>query len=285
MNQQNFSLADTIILAGSGRSGTTWLGNIIAANPNMRILFEPFDPRRVPQVETLPLFAYARPNGDYPQWAEAVGPVLTGQVENEWINRQGGKRWWAGRRLVKTIRANLMLAWLDCTFYPKIVFTTRHPAAVVLSRVKLGWDAHLDNFLSQPELVTDYLDPFVDVILAAKTPVQQHAAAWCIENFIPLQQMRAHNWIFCTYESLYRHPEAEADRVLTGLGIRKSWFTRRAINRITMVARPDSAIVQKKDPLTDWQQRLTPTEIDDILRMLDTFGITLYGIEPEATLS
>jgi len=272
-------MRDTIILAGSGRSGTTWLGNIIAANPNVRILFEPFDPRRVPPVRGLPLFAYARPEGDYPRWTEIVAPVLAGQVDNDWINRQG-KRWWAWRRLVKTIRANLMLGWLDRTFHPKIVFTTRHPAAVVLSRVKLGWEAHLDDFLVQPELVADYLEPFVDVVLAAKTPVQQHAAAWCIENLIPLRQMAAHNWIFCTYENLYRNPAAEANRVLTGLGIRQSWFTRRAINRITMVARPDSAVIKQKDPLTDWQHRLTPAEIDDILRMLDIFGLTLYGSDP-----
>ncbi|MEM8863884.1 MAG: hypothetical protein AAGD96_36710, partial [Chloroflexota bacterium] len=59
------SLQDkTIVLAGSGRSGTTWLGNIISANPNVGILFEPFDNRRVPDVLPLKLITYAREDGN-----------------------------------------------------------------------------------------------------------------------------------------------------------------------------------------------------------------------------
>jgi hypothetical protein len=273
--------SQSILLAASGRSGTTWLGNIVAADPNTRIFFEPFDPRRVPAAACLPLRAYARPEGSYPEWESLVGKVLRGEIENEWINRQG-RRWWAQRRLIKEIRANLMLAWIDRRFHPKIVWMTRHPCAVVNSRVKLQWEAHLDVFLAQPELVEDYLQPFLPVIQEAQTQVQKHAVAWCIENLVPLQQSHHHNWIFCTYEELYRQPEAEANRILQALGLRKNWFTSRAIHRITMTARSDSAVVNQRDPLLQWQEELSDPEIEDVLRTVSAFGIHLYEDEPTA---
>lgn len=272
----NSDPAQTIILAGSGRSGTTWLGNIIAASPSMRIIFEPFDYRHVPAASVLPLRAYARPTESYPDWAAFVGQALRGQLDNEWVNRQGRRRW-AWQRLVKAIRANLMLGWIDHTFHPKIVFTIRHPCAVVLSRVKLQWDTHLDVFLGQPQLVADYLEPFVEVINRAQTPLQQHTVTWCIENLVPLRQLPDYDWIFCSYEQLYRNPQPEAERVLAGLGLRQSWFTRRAITKVTMVARPDSAILSNEDPLTAWKNKLTAQEIDEILGIVNQFGIDLYS--------
>ena len=267
---------DTIILAGSGRSGTTWLGNIIAANPNVRTIFEPFDYRRVPEAACMPLRPYARSQELYPEWAEFVDNVFAGKIQNEWTTRQGN-RWWATRNFVKAIRANLMLGWLDQTFQPRIVLTTRHPCAVILSRMKLDWVTHLDVFLNQPQLVADYLAPYLDLIHGAQTEIQKQAVMWSIENLIPLHQMADYNWTFCTYEEMYRHPAAEAKRVLNELGIRQTWFTKRAIRKVTMVARPESAVITGQDALTVWQQQLPTGDIAEILRIVDAFGIRLYG--------
>ena len=288
--QRNCDPSHTIVLAGSGRSGTTWLGNIITANLNISIIFEPFDYRHVPQAAVLPLFAYARPRENYPQWQPFVQQALCALLQNDWVNRQG-HRWWAYKRLVKTIRANLMLAWIDRIFHPRIVFMTRHPCAVILSRIKLRWETHLDVFLEQPQLMADYLDPFVELIEEAKSDVQKHAVMWCIENLIPLRQSQDHslpfgsNWLFCTYEQLYSHPQAEADRILRRLGIRKTCFTQRAINRHSIVTRPGSALLHGQNPLVEWQNRLSKQEIEDILKIVEAFGIELYNSNPMPNLT
>lgn len=277
MNWRNS--ANTILLAGSGRSGTTWLGNIIGANPGTRIIFEPFDRRRVPQAKDLPLRPYARPDGRYPHWYDFVGDVLTDQIGNDWTNQQRSG-WWARRLLIKEIRANLLLGWIDHCFHPRIVLMTRHPCAVVLSRVRLGWETHIDELLSQPELVEDYLSPYIDVIDAAETAVQRHAVMWCVENLVPLHHLSVSKWVFCTYENLYRQPEIEARRVLQALGIRYSWFSRRAVRQISRVTRPDSPLVAARDPLTSWQHELGDGEIEDVMSIVRAFGITLYGEGP-----
>lgn len=276
--------SQAIILAGSGRSGTTWLGNIMAANPNIRIIFEPFDRRRVPDAASVPLRPYARVGDKHPAWELFVRQVLCGRIHNEWVDQQG-KRWWATRCLVKTIRATLLLGWIDHLFHPRIVFMTRHPCAVVLSRVKLKWESHLDVLLAQPQLLTDHLEPFVDLIHGAQTEVQKQAVLWCVENLVPLHQLREHNWVFCTYEQLYRQPQAESERILQAVGICKTPLTQRAIRQVSMVTRPDSALLTQGDPLTDWQRHLSTQDIDSILNIVQQFGITLYTDRVEPDLS
>lgn len=275
-----FSLnpAQTIILAGSGRSGTTWVGNVLAAAPTMRIIFEPFDRRRVPEAADIPLFPYLRPHAA-PPWGTVVNLVLRGQLRNPWV-LQDGDRWWGWRGLVKSIRAGGMLAWIDRHFAPPIVYMLRHPCAVILSRMRLGWETHLDVFLAQPDLINDYLDSYLDLIHGARTEIERQAVQWALENIVVLRQREAHRWTLLTYEEFYTNPEAEAERVLHCLGLRKSWFTHRAMQRITQVTRPDSPLHQGKSPLLDWQAHLAPAEIETILRTAHAFGITLYDAGP-----
>jgi hypothetical protein len=46
---------DSILVAGTARSGTTWLGDILAG-ANGRILFEPFHPQKVAAMAHLSYF-------------------------------------------------------------------------------------------------------------------------------------------------------------------------------------------------------------------------------------
>lgn len=281
MTDQPFK--QTIILAGSGRSGTTWLGNILAAQPTTRIIFEPLDYRRVPEAVVFPLRPYARPLADYPQWQPVLAQILAGELHNEWVDREQSK-WWpkflTTRRLVKEIRANLLLGWISEQFGCPIVYVTRHPCAVVYSRMKLGWKTHLDVFTAQTELLTDYLAPYQELILGAETAVQRHAVMWCIENLVPLRQMASYNWLFCTYESLCQQPEVEARRLLSQLGLPYNWLARRAVGRVSSVARADSAVIDARDPLRDWQYKLETADIDAIMHIVDAFDIHLYSADP-----
>ena len=54
----------SIILAGMGRSGTTWAGNIINYDQSYRILFEPFLPARVKEAKGFEYLQYLNPDCD-----------------------------------------------------------------------------------------------------------------------------------------------------------------------------------------------------------------------------
>lgn len=271
--------SQAIVLAGSGRSGTTWLGNIIAASPHVDTIFEPLDRRRVPEAGSLPLRPYARREEESPQLEAYLRQVLRGRVSNEWVNR-AGRRPWGWRTLVKTIRGTLLLDWIDRRYRPRIVYMVRHPAAVVLSRMKLGWDTHLDELLAQPTLVANYLEPHLDRLNGLRQPLEEHAALWAVENLVPLRQLPKRGWVFCTYEQLVAAPEAQSRRILRALGLRFTPLHRRALARVSPMVRAESAILQRRDPLRAWQDELKPAEVAEILTIVHDLGVTLYDEDP-----
>lgn len=264
----------TILLAGSGRSGTTWLAELIAAHPNVRVIFEPFDPRRVEAAAALGLHTYLRPGTRSFEREDFVRRVLEGRIANAWT-RQLGRRWWARRQLIKSIRANLLLGWLDDLFEVAVLYCVRHPCAVALSRAQLGWENHLDRYLVQRDLVSDHLEPYLDVIGAARSDLERHAAAWCIENLAPLRQMAARDWTLCSYEKMCREPNSEITRVYGRLGLGWSWLARHR-NVVAHTARPESAVVQGRDPVDEWRRRLSAAEIDAVCAIVRAFDIDLY---------
>jgi hypothetical protein len=270
----------TIVLAGSGRSGTTWLGNIIGADWNYRIIFEPFDARHVPEAKAagIPLRPYCSPGEECPALYDFVQHTLAGKLRNRWVDKQG-RRLWAWRFVLKTIRATLLLAWIDENFYPPIIYLIRHPGAVVASRCRLGWESHLDVFLSQPALMRDYLSPYKDVIKSATTEVQRHTVMWCMENIVPLRQLPRYDWIFCAYEHLYTEPLQETHRLLSRLGLKETRARLNAIGRLSHVTHKESALRKAGNILTGWKKDLSAQDIADMTAILRDFGIELYSVD------
>ena len=270
----------TIIVAGSGRSGTTWLGNIIAADLRFRTIFEPFNARRVPEAKAagISLRPYCPLGEECPSLYHFTQRALTGKLRNKWVDRQG-RRFWAWRFLLKTIRATLLLAWIDENFHPPIVYLIRHPGGVVASRCRLGWESHLDVFLSQPALVRDYLSPYKDVIKSATTEVQKHTVMWCVENIVPLKQLSRYGWFFCTYEHLYTEPMQETHRLLSRLGLKETRARLNAIRRLSHVTHKESALKKAENILTAWKKDLSAQDMADMTAILREFGIELYRMD------
>jgi hypothetical protein len=148
-----------VFVAGSGRSGTTWLSELLLSGTQRRYVFEPLS-RHVPQTAVFHrdlVKLYLRPDGEYPEHVAAMRDVLTGRVRNRWTERFN-RRIVAEGRLVKEIRANLLLGWLQTNFPGMpIVLLLRHPCAVAASFVREGWVGRLGDLLAQPDLVADHL--------------------------------------------------------------------------------------------------------------------------------
>ncbi|HSH00909.1 MAG TPA: sulfotransferase domain-containing protein [Anaerolineae bacterium] len=272
----------TIILAGAGRSGTTWLSQIIGANFNFQVVFEPFDSRVVPEAMPFGYHPYWPTQSKNEAWSQLIGQLGRGEIQNAWTQRLG-KRPFAWRYLIKTIRATALLPWLSHHFNYPTVFMMRHPCAVVLSRMKLEWDPHFDIYLNQPELMRDYLDPFREHLSAVKTDAQKHALMWCFENYVPYQHLNDYGWLFCTYEELVKQTEEEVKRLLEPLQIKSTWRTQKMMQRISPVTRKDSAILSNDKPLRAWQQKLSQKDIEDILALVKMFGFDIYNHDPLPT--
>ena len=262
-------------MAGTARSGTTWLGELIASQIPSRILFEPFNPDIVSDYSRFHYFQYIRPGTENPEFYSFAQKVFTGRIRNKWIDRQN-ERISSKVRLVKEIRANLALKWLHDNF-PEvpIIFIIRHPCAVVLSRLELGWatDRDIEPFISQPQLVEDYLGPHMDVIRSAVTSEEKHAVIWSVSNLVPLKQFGSDELKVVYYENLCTQPEIELSRVFETIGYQ---FSKSLVDRLTQpsqTTRAGSAIVAGTNKIEYWKKKLSRSQIDNILRIVQAFGL------------
>jgi hypothetical protein len=273
-------LRRTLLVAGTARSGTTWLAELIASQIPSRILFEPFNPELVPDYRRFHYFQYMRPGTEDPEFHGFARKVFTGKIRNQWIDGHN-ERIISKFRLVKEIRANLALKWLHDDFPDvPILFIIRHPCAVVLSRMELGWatDQDIEPFVSQPKLVEDHIGPYLDLIRSAVTSEEKHAVIWSVSNLVPLKQFSSNEFKVVYYEDLCRHPEAELPGIFETIRHQFSDPLVGIVDRPSQTARVDSAVVAGADKIENWKKKLSPVQIDNVLRVVQAFGLDhLYG--------
>jgi hypothetical protein len=274
---------NTIFIAGSGRSGTTWLSDIINSRNEFRYLFEPFHRAKVKCVRHFEEKQYLRPDNPDPAYVDPVRAILAGNVPDWWANHYNTKLI-ARKRLIKDIRANLLLKWMHVQF-PEvpIVFMLRHPFPTVTSIVKLGWDARveLDSLFRQPALLDDYVRPFEDWLGYVENDFERWMLIWCIENYVPLKQFRPGELYLMFYETLVADPLAESRRLLDHLHIPVTDALHTTINTPSATSRGSSAVVSGGDPLAAWRATISDTQAARALTIMKVFGLDrVYGDQP-----
>lgn len=210
----------TIMVCGSGRSGTTWIGDVIASMTKSRVLFEPFILDKSGEYQlgylTRVDLDSRRERPHYISPASSIDPfigkriasVIFGDHRCGWVN-QNLKPGIYLRRLVKEIRVNLFLATI-AELWPsiRIVYLVRSPYKVVDSMIEKGtsgwmfeWD--IEDILKQENLIGDWLYHFVDRIGRVKTLPERLMVRWCIENYVALNQLQGKdNVLVIGYEQL-----------------------------------------------------------------------------------
>jgi hypothetical protein len=277
----NNDYRQTVFLAGTGRSGTTWVADIINYANDYRLMFEPFYSEEVDILSHFRYKQYLRPDNCDPDFLEPAKAILSGQVRSNWIDSVN-RTVFARKRLIKDIRAHHLLKWIKTNF-PEIpiILLLRHPCAVAHSKLKLDWDTHLDVFLSQDELVDDFLRPFRAEIEAARTTFEKHIFMWCIENYVPLKQFKTGEVQLAFYEYFCTEPENAVDRLFTFLGEAYDERVFDAVRKPSSLSREESAVITGEDLTRSWVRHFTEEQIQSAVKILSLFGLeTIYSSDP-----
>ena len=259
----------SVFLAGSGRSGTTWLSEIINHRGTYRYVFEPFNPAKVSEFGHFESKQYLSPDDGR---AEFLGPArlaLTGALRDPWTDRFNATLV-ARRRLIKDIRANLLLAWMRANFPGMpIVLLLRHPCAVVASRLALGWKDNLEETMEQERLVDDFLLPMEADIRAARDDFERHLFLWCIDNYVPLKQLGRGELHLTFYEDLLANPEEELRSLFGFLGDDPDDRVYARLARPSPLSRKDAPV-----PSVDgWRARVSASQLERTGEILSLFGL------------
>ncbi len=271
----------TVLLAGCGRSGTTWLSDILNYRNSFRTMFEPFYPDRVPELKGV-----WRPQQYLRPGAEGPGPdlaraLLAGRIRNPWVDQFNTRRI-AGRRLIKDVRLNLALGWVRAA-YPDmpIVFMMRHPIPTALSQLKLKWKLGAPLFLGQPELMQDYLEPFRGELEGIRDPFEAQVAIWCVMNLVPLRQFAGGGLFPVFYEELCRKPAEVLPPLFAHIGVDHADRVLGLLSRPSALSKSFSAVLRGEDPVESWRGEATAEQIGRAEAVLARFGLDrLYGAGP-----
>ena len=214
--ERNHDTDKTLMLVGSGRSGSTWLGEILVEIFACRMIFEPLHRHRVPLARAVPWGYFAEPGDSDPDLAAVMGRIVSGRVRG-WATDIYNTRRFPRRRLVKDIRATNLLPWLHARF-PEvpIVYLLRHPVPAAWSATELGWDPSLGEFLGQRRLVDGPLAPWREVIAghdAGGDIFESHVLRWCLENVVPIGWLAPGSVHVVFYEDLVEDPAGELGRL------------------------------------------------------------------------
>ncbi|MEM7385803.1 MAG: sulfotransferase domain-containing protein, partial [Verrucomicrobiota bacterium] len=240
----------TVLLSGMGRSGTTWVSDVINHDRVYREVYEPFAPHRVKEARCFLPYQYVRPSEGSAELEEGAVRILSGKVRSLWVDKSNPS-FIGNQRMVKDVRTNLMLGWLH-ELWPgmPIILLIRHPLAVVASWTKLKWgnimgseQTVFDAITGQDELLEDY--PLIGEVMGKvdrEELFEELVTVWCILNYVPLEQFKDGGICVANYDRLVADPEVEYRKVFEYLG--KPW-PGEAIAEV--LDRPSKTNYQKKD--------------------------------------
>jgi hypothetical protein len=292
---------DVVFLAGMGRSGTTWVSNIINYKNDYRMLFEPFFPKRVEEVTEFKYIQYidysSKNKTKYKKLENSALKILSGAVSDEWVD-QINKNNNSDKLLIKTIRANLMLKWLkDLKSEIKMIVIIRHPLAVAASWMKLGWGKDtkktkndLNVITSQSELFNSYPKLKKALSIVDKNDMFERIVfQWGVFYYVPFKQLEKNDFYLVAYEDLVTRPDNEVQNLFNYINVS---FNNTDTNKLNKVLRRGSStnflkrnISEDKDMmLAGWKKYFNEDQIkksNKILEILDLAHIYNKNCEPD----
>lgn len=219
-----------ILVTGSHRSGTTWVGKMINQSKDVGYINEPLSLWQTPGV------FYPRPQ----YWYKYISVKDSDEyyrgfkdtLEFKYNIRQGlyslisfkdilrllkncivydYYRYTQKKPLVKEPHALFSAEWLYENFNFDIIILIRHPAAFVESLKRTEWTHPFFHFLKQPELINKYLESYKSEIIEytnnKKNIVKQGILLWnMIYSTVNNYRDKHEKWLFLRHEDISREP-------------------------------------------------------------------------------
>ncbi|MCA8997191.1 MAG: hypothetical protein KDA80_09395 [Planctomycetaceae bacterium] len=272
----------TLVIAGSNRSGTTWVQETIASIPGAVTVFEPCHVDVIEQARSAGLhkLTYRPADADWPEGEEYFRNVLSGR---HW-------HWYTAfinspsqclrpeRLVVKFIHANGLIGWLASTFeIPPPLVLVRHPCAVISSVLNLKWDLEgTRQILLQSELVRTSTE-LTRYIEGLATPLEQLTARWCLENAVLFKMPRPLPAQLVTYESVVLGGSAAMVEILNRWGVEPPASLSEAFAKESRLSAQNRTYKNAQHRLSKWKSERSSEEVRTILRMLNDFGLDFYS--------
>lgn len=296
-----------ILVTGTHRSGTTWVGKMLAADAMTAYVSEPLNVLHRPGVfhakvnhwyqyiceenenQYLPAFEELL-EFDYHLWDE-----IRSLRSRRDVLRMGRdflifyNALMRGQRpLLKDPFAVFSTSWFAKRLKCKVVIAVRHPAAFASSLKRLSWPFNFQDLLAQPLLMRDHLEPYREEMqsIPKDDVIGQAALLWkLIYGSVHTTRERHPDFFIVRHEDLSRDPIAGYRALYSALGLE---FNRRVEKTILSSSSSENPreLSRKKvhavkldsqANLDNWKKRLTPREIEHVRKMTEGVSTLHYS--------
>ena len=291
-----------ILITGAPKSGSTWIGHMVALEPSIGYIHEPFnlshdlgacrarfdywfsyvcaenEQQYIADFERTFRFQYnliERLESTRSAHLKKTLKMYVQFLQHRLLNH---------RPLMKDPLAIFSAEWLANTFDMDVVVIIRHPAAFVASYKAENWTHAFDHFLKQPLLMRDKLNPYKseieDFTAHQYDIVDQATLLWRLIYGTVLNYQQDHpEWIFVRHEDISLEAISEFTQLYGKLNLTMS-------NHIVDIVRQHSwsknnAALKRNSVanITTWKSRLTTEEIARTKEKVSDISAAFYAEE------
>jgi hypothetical protein len=296
-----------ILVTGAHRSGTTWVGRMLAANPQTAYISEPLNVlhrRGVYRAEVPHWYEYITEENEskyLPAFQELLNYryhlpaeimslrsqkdlLRMGRDLSIFINGKLRRQ----RPLIKDPFAVFSAPWFAKKLNCQVVITIRHPGGFASSLKRLNWPFDFRNLLEQPMLMRDHLEKDrADMEqMQADDIVGQSALLWrMIYRSVHTTRQLFPDFKIVRHEDLSLDPVAGYKSLYKSLGLKFDDQVRDTILNSSSSENPaelskkkvHSVKLDSRANMDNWKKRLTPEEITRIRKMTEDISPLFYA--------
>ncbi len=298
-----------ILVAGAHRSGTTWVGRMLAANSQTAYISEPLNVLHRPGVFSVSIpywYPYINAeneahylsafrqllNFNYHPFAEIKSlrsrKDLLRMGRDMSIFMQGKLR--GQRVLLKDPFALFSTPWFAQKLNCQVVITVRHPAAFASSLKRLNWPFDFASLLNQPSLMRDHLEADRADMKSIQPAdiIGQAALLWrMIYRFVHSTSNLFPQFHIVRHEDLSIDPVAGYQSLYTSLGLNFDEKVKDTILNSSSSENPTklaknktySVKLDSRAALDNWKKILTAEEIARVRNLTEGASHLFYSDE------
>jgi hypothetical protein len=302
-------VGDSILVTGAHRSGTTWVGRMLAANSQVAYVSEPLNVWHRPGVLRTPVqhwYTYICTenedkyfssfqetlNLEYHTWLEVKSlrslKDFMRMWRDWWVFSKG--RWYSQIPLIKDPFALFSASWFAKRLNCRVVILVRHPAAITSSLMRLGWNFDFRDLLQQPLLMRDWLESFrgdmEGLLDSPEDVIAQSCLLWrMVYQVVSRLRDMYPEFLIIRHEDISMDPLGEFEKLYEAFDLEFSHSIKQTILNSSSGKNPREASrraahsVHLNSPanIKNWKYRLSKPEIDRVRELTSDIAPLFYS--------
>ncbi len=284
-----------ILITGIHRSGTSWLGKMLALGGEVNLINEPFNcdswfyslNRLVDKW-----YLYIKNGLEIESEAKfADQQLLNGHVKEVYSKKR--LKYWVpfsrtGRPLIKDPIAAFSSEWLSHHFKMEAVKLLNHPAAFSASLKQMSWLFPFEDLLCQNSIMEEHLSSFRESTMSIKKSdiIQNAILIWnCVYSVLTTYLERNVKWASVKHEDLSKIPTDELEKLYNKLNLPRENHVETKIFKFTFTNNSTSAPEGKAHNLKrnssnlikSWKNILSENEVEWIYQWTYNIWSNFYS--------